>query len=434
MVDRDVLEETSVLQPELADLHQHRAEDIAGTEHQLAEDDRALGLGVALDDDRFDAELLALVHDVFHVDRAGRDVWLAVQTNARVEVAVLAVEVIQPLHVLVELGGHEHDAGLLAHDPLQEGGIEKLVPGEGHLAHPVLAALVDLDDQFKPLAAGIVELDLVLRDVDVEEPELPVEVAQLVEVILELVILEATGAGEPGEQPPFLGFHRPAQFAGGHRLVADELDVGDFDLLAFLDLEDDGAEAAHAVALHGVVDRDLVVAGLLVILPELLGVLLDLALVEGLVRLHLHLFLEAGGFHLHVALKTDGKHAELGGHLDDQVEGLGVDLLLLDLDEFEEAGAVEGADIAVEDHLIKLAPLPDLHVGAHHLLVDVGGADELDRERSDLEGGRLQLALRRRGRQLGRDRGQSGQDAQQQRDKTAKEPAGGVTGESFQSV
>jgi hypothetical protein len=37
------------------------SEHIAGTEHEFAQDDRALGLGVALDLDRFDVESFALL-------------------------------------------------------------------------------------------------------------------------------------------------------------------------------------------------------------------------------------------------------------------------------------------------------------------------------------------------------------------------------------
>ena len=50
-------------------------------------------------------------------------------------------------------------------------------------------------------------------------------------------------------------------------------------------------------------------------------------------------------------------------------------------------GLVEGADVAIEHRVVQVAALVDLHVGAHDLLVDVGRADELDRDRAHLVAG-----------------------------------------------
>ena len=66
--DVDVVEEPRVLQAELADLHADGVEDIAGPEHQFAQDHGALGLGVALDLDRLDVVLVALVDMILDVD------------------------------------------------------------------------------------------------------------------------------------------------------------------------------------------------------------------------------------------------------------------------------------------------------------------------------------------------------------------------------
>jgi hypothetical protein len=55
--------------------------------------------------------------------------------------------------------------------------------------------------------------------------------------------LKRPRAGQPGEHPPFLGLHLLAQLAGLDVVVADKTNVGDLDLRAFLDLENDGAEA-----------------------------------------------------------------------------------------------------------------------------------------------------------------------------------------------
>jgi len=213
-----------------------------------------------------------------------------------------------------------------------------------------------------------------------------IEVAQLVEVVLELVILETTGAGQPREHPPLFGLHCPAELAGSDVLVSRETDLGDLYLFALADLENDRAETAHAILVHGVVDRDLIVPGLLVVIPQLLGVLLDLTLVEGLVGFDLDLLLEARGFDLGVTLELDRKHAELGRDLDDEIEGHRVDRLVLHFNKLEKPGTVQRTDVAIENDLVELPALPNLHVRAHHLLVNVGGADELDGHRADLVG------------------------------------------------
>jgi hypothetical protein len=166
--------------------------------------------------------------------------------------------------------------------------------------------------------------------------------------------------------------------------VAHELDIGDLDLVAFANLERHRAEAANAIAINRVADGHLVVTGLLVIFAELLRILLDLPLVESLVGLNLRLLLETARLHLLVALEPHAEDAKLRRDLDDDVESVRPDFLGFELHEFEKAGAVERADVAIQHEFIELAPIANLHVRAHHLLVHVGRADELDRNRADL--------------------------------------------------
>jgi hypothetical protein len=66
-----------------------------------------------------------------------------------------------------------------------------------------------------------------------------------------------------------------------------------------------------------------------------------LPFVQCLVGLDLNFLFQAVGLHLHIALEADGQDPKLGCHLHHQVEGGRVDLLLFDLDELEQAGAVE---------------------------------------------------------------------------------------------
>ena len=435
-LDVDIVEISGVLEPQLRDFHEDGVEDVAGPERQFAQDDGALGLGVALEDDRLDVEALALLDVVLDVDVAGRQVGLADRVDPGavldvVEVAIAAVEVLQVGDVLVELRGGEDLAGLLADDALQDRRGVDLVAGEGDVADPILAPLVDREGDDHPAGLRVVEDDLVLGDLDVEVAVVLVIVAELAQVVLELVVLEPAGFGQPGEDPPPPRVHFAAQLLALHPVVADEQDVGDPDLHALLDFEDDRAQARGAILVDPVADRHLVVADLLVIVPDLLRVLLHLALVERRVGLGLHLVPQALGLDALVAVINHRQDPVLRGHLDHQVESVGIGHFPLGLDELEKAGSVKVADVAVEDGVVQVAALVQLHVGPHHLLVHVGRAHEFNGDRTHLVAGSRHL--RAGGHGLGAGGAQPPDGCQANDCQRNSDPAPEVTGYSFQS-
>ena len=395
-----IIEEARVLQAQLADLHAHKVEHITGAQHEFAQDHDALGLHIALDDNGLDVEFLTFRHLVIEVDVARVDVGLAQQAHPGVQVAAGPVEVLQALDILVDLGGPEHHAAALAENALQQAGLVNLGARDVDVADLVTAALDHPDGDDQPGGRGIVKRDLVLGNLDVEIAFLAVIVAQLLQVVLELVVLETAGVGQPGHEPPFLGLHLLAQQAGLHAVVARKLDDRDFDLRAFLDLEDDRAEARGPVPLDGVIDRDLVVTDLLVVFPDLFLVFLHLAFVERGVGLGFDFLVEARALDLLVALVPDGQHAKLGGDLEQQVESRLRNRLALDFDELEQAGAIERPDVAIDHGVVQIPTLADLHVGADHVLADDGGADKFDRHGADLVTGGSLLSLGRLGRRL----------------------------------
>jgi hypothetical protein len=215
--------------------------------------------------------------------------------------------------------------------------------------------------------------------------------------------------------------------------VADELDVGDLHLGAFANLENDGTKTADAIALDGVVDRHLVVPGLLVILAKLLGVLLHLTFVERLVRFDLCFLLQPRGLDLLVAFEADRENAKFRRDLDHQIECLRVDRLMLDLDELEEAGPIQGTNVAVENHLIEIAAFPDLHVGPDDLLVHVGRTHEFNRDCAHLVGRSLLRLLLLRPRSLSLCRSHPRCQQPNDRETQGDDPAYRVTDGSFQS-
>ena len=91
------------------------------------------------------------------------------------------------------------------------------------------------------LSVGILErLDLGRADARLDVALLAVELLDLFGVLFELRFLIGAAAGDPGEEPVLLGLLHPAlQAAVADLLVADELDVADLDLRAFVDVEDD---------------------------------------------------------------------------------------------------------------------------------------------------------------------------------------------------
>jgi hypothetical protein len=396
-----IVEEACVFQTKLTDLHHHFAENIAWTEHELAQDYRALGLRVSFDDDRFDVKFFALLNLILDVDIAGRDVGFAQDADVGLEVAILAVEVLDALGVLIEAGGHEDHAATDASDPLKKRRRVNLVTREADLADPVLASFDDVDRDQQLVGSRVAENDLLLRDIHIEETQLTVEIAKLVQIIFELVVLEAARARQPREHPPFLGLHLALQLARFDTRIADETNVGDFDLRAFLDLENNRAETAHAVALDRVGNGDLIVAGFLVELDQLARIVLHLAFVQREVRPRLGFFFQTVAFDLHITLKLHGKDAIFRGDLDHQVEGVFFARLLLKFDELEEAGAVERAEVAIQHVGVEIATLTDLHIGPNDLLVHVGRADKLDRDRAGLKDRSLLRLLLRRTRLTG---------------------------------
>ena len=80
----------------------------------------------------------------------------------------------------------------------------------------------------------------------------------------------------------------------------------------------------------------------------------------------------------------------------DQVHDVVRQLLALHLDELEDAGAIKGTDVAVDQGLIQVGIFAQDHVGPDDLFADIGHAHELDRDLAD---------VLRRGRSLGLLRG-----------------------------
>ena len=386
-VDR-ILEEAGVLEAQLADLHQHRAENIARPERELAQDHDALGLVVALDLDGLDLEFFALGDLELDVDVAGLEVGFADEADARLQVTITAVEFLQGLRILVQFRGDKNLSLPLPRDQAQESRRIELVTRETDVTELVLAPLADADRDEQPVGLRVVEGDFVLGDLDVEVAHFLVVIAQLAQIGVKFVVFEPPAAGEPGEDVPLLGLNLLAQLLGLDVVVADKIDGGDAHLGALAHLESHPAETGAPVAIHTEGDLRLVVAVFLVEFVELLGVVLDLAFVQRTVGHALDFLQEAFLLVDLVALEMDAEDAEFGGQFEHEAHGVARQRLTLDLNKLEQTRLVERADVAVDQRLVEVGVLAQGHVGPHDLLAHIGHAHEFDRDGADvLEGG-----------------------------------------------
>ena len=261
--------------------------------------------------------------------------------DPRVEVAAATVEVLHGLHILVQLGRPEDHAALLAQHQLEHVLGVQLAAGDRNVADAVLPPFVDMDGDQHAAGLGVAVDDPVLRDVDIEESLVAVVVHQLADVVLELVVLEPAGAGQPGEHPPPLGIHLLAEVAGLDVIVPDKADIHDPHPFSLADLEGHDAVPGGSIPFDAVGDLDLIVAFLLIEFVQLLGIDLDRVLVQRDVGLDADLLLEPGTLISFVALEPDRLHAELRGDLEHEVHPFVREPLALDFDELEQACAVE---------------------------------------------------------------------------------------------
>ena len=323
---------------------------IAVAKAHFAEDDVVAGLGVALDDEAADEDLLLLVDHVDHVDRVRRVVGLDdARVHFGVGVALVVVVVLKLLGVFLHGGQRE---------PVSLAGVhlDDLV----HVLFGVddVAGVLDAVD----LVAGAfddgeVDVDAVFLVGDLRRAHLDVDVALVeavggdgVGVALQVLLLEDAGTGEPGEDVALAQGHVLGHVALVQLLQAVDLDLGDVELLALVDGDDEDGAGTAGPVLDAVGRLGEIVAFLVVELSDLLEVVGKGLLVEhvALARGHgcQHVFrvhlvrafdddiVDAGLLHdvedkdgaLHAGLHV-GEVAHLPDALDLFVDGVGVGLV-----------------------------------------------------------------------------------------------------------
>jgi len=411
------LEELRVAQARLGDAGPGEVEDLAGSERQFAGDDRGTGLRVALDLDGADRVTLAFFDDETDVDRAGREVGLTHDLDGGVDVAHLAVillellgsgldgrdgEGVAGLQLIVLDGVRASAQGRLGHDLAEGFEGEERVGGAETVAldrqgpDGVTASFGDLEDDVEPagVAADILDdadlLRVGLLDLDVEVTLVAIEFTELTAVFAVLLRIEAARTQEPG---PLV----PAILAGGETgavgqlgtteglraveairvdLELDALVDDDGDHLAAGDVAQLGGDAREGALLaQGVLQLDLGAA--------------ELGHVEGFAETDVLQLLaaEPGGVGADEPVAADVLDAledrpGLDGDDDVDLAGLRVEDRL-DRGLGEPSGRVEGTDGAGHGLLGEGLAFAQGDEAAHELLGD-GRAGGLDADGADL--------------------------------------------------
>ena len=160
---------------------------------------------------------------------------------------------------------------------------EQFVAFESDRPNLVLRSFRNREVQNEIVGLGVLESGLLELHVDVAL--VGIELPELVLVFLEDIVLEATGTGDPRENPPTAGLNDLAQLALLERRSVLKEHFLDFDLGRFLHLEGHDSAAEGLGDARLVVDRGPLEARLLVHLEDDLGVIEELALVHRLAAL-----------------------------------------------------------------------------------------------------------------------------------------------------
>ena len=246
-----------LVQTQQREIPKARVVDLTFFEQEFAADDFVAGDRVAGELDARDIEGLAF----FDVDIEIDEVFGFVEArNGRadeVDVAKLAVGLLQLLHALLEDGGVEVFTVLVGELSAQDADVpDGFVAFEGDAPKPVASAFLHRHQQVDALAdggvqderveaGGVADVGLGLFGERLEVPAVAIGLANALGVFVQLGGVE--GAGEDVFQEDGVGdadrlevLHRGAQGAIGNALVAVEDDLAHLDGRAFLDVEGDG--------------------------------------------------------------------------------------------------------------------------------------------------------------------------------------------------
>ena len=367
----------------LADLDAHHVQHVAGRNRQFAAEDLVLGLEIAADLNFLDVGFFTVVQiDAQSLPLRNLDVTLA------------AVKILDEFGVLAQTVGFENISAVhrqAMHPELGFGMLvvmhavetaddfrvgENFAAGDFHVADLVLAAFVHDELHVHDVRHRAVQLHI--RDRKIKVAVVAVEICQPVFVAVKILLLEIAAAGEPGKRPALFRFEFRPQFLLLKIVGAENLDVRDFHLRAFLDVEGHDAVPGQFLDVQDVFYRRVGQAVFFIQLLHLLHVGEHLLLVQRLADLEGDLFLELRVAQLLVPLKPDFRDARTHLHDVGQHHAAVVGLLHRHADVVELAGAVKQMHVVLRQAGLVARAGFELDVGADELLADRRRADKLD--------------------------------------------------------
>ena len=242
-----------------------------------------------------------------------------------VHIAFAAVKILDQVGVFGEAVGRENIAGVHRQtvgaelalgmlkrvdvlQPLDDFRVaENFVAGDFHCAHFVLPAFVNGIIDIHHVGRGPLQFHVL--DFKIKITVVAVKIAQPVAVAVEIFLLKITAAGEPGKKPAPPDLEFAAQRFLRKRRRADEFDIGDFDLGAFLNVEGDGAVAGGFLDVEDIFHLRVGVAVFFIQLFHLLHVGEQFLFVQRLAHLDRDFFLQLGFADFAGTFDFDGGHA-----------------------------------------------------------------------------------------------------------------------------
>src|SRR4029077_11469750 len=202
-------------------LDAEHVEGLARGDGEFTADDLVFGFGVAMNFNFFDIRFFAFIDLEIQVHGPGLGIGDAGDIEAAprgdIDVAFGAVEILDVLGILAQPAGLEHVAdvhrqtvgaefALLALEFVDDfqavcevAGAEQFIAGKLDGADPVLRAFINQEANNHRPGRRIKELNLL--DIEVQVAVFAIEVEQRLLVLDELLVLEVTVPGDPGEHP-----------------------------------------------------------------------------------------------------------------------------------------------------------------------------------------------------------------------------------------
>ena len=384
------LEIAEVFEPAFGPVDERAIVWIALVDIEFAPDHVVARPHIAPDVDAFDIDARAFLDHVDEIDAARAEITIAARAHLREGIAALGELNREVLDRFLDQFGIVNFAGLRAHVALNGGRVYVAQVGNDvDGAGAVLLALVEGDGDHES-ARRLVDFDIRRDDAEVGIAVFEIEAPQELLVGADAIRVVDVRALDPAQPVAFRRRHDVAQFPIGKRLVADEHDLLDRRLVAFVDFEDEVDAAVSALDDLGF-DPHIEAAAAAIDFDDPLHVGLHGGARQRPARFRLDFGAQRLVLDLLVALERDAADDRVFHHRHHQPVADQIDPHVLEKTggverfqrfvDFERIGALAGPDADIADDGFAIdAPVALHNDGSDHRLGDglVGGRDGYD--------------------------------------------------------